>query len=76
VHADAYFLAPSGPFIALLALYGPGLRLGPLDGSTLTQTLMSGLGQFELEHQPAIAAAPSQPAASPGSRPSPRHRMT
>jgi hypothetical protein len=56
LNADAYFVAPSGPFVALLALYGPELRLGPLDGSALTQTLMSGVGQFELEQQPAIAA--------------------
>jgi uncharacterized protein DUF6882 len=56
LHADAYFVAPSGPFVALLALHGPELRLAPLDGTALTQTLMAGLGQFELEHQPAIAA--------------------
>jgi hypothetical protein len=56
LHAGAYFVAPSGPFVALLALHGPELGLAPLDGSILTQTLMSGLGQFELEHQPAIAA--------------------
>jgi hypothetical protein len=56
LHAGAYFLAPDGPFVALLILYGPELELPPLDGSALTQTLMSSLGQFELEHQPAIAA--------------------
>ena len=54
--AEAYYRAPTGQALVLLLLRGPEFVLPALDALTFTRTLTLGAGQFELEHQPAIAA--------------------